>query len=91
MATDTQTRYSPSDWSAEDTQRAEQVWEEYQRSHDVTHRTDQAVGIDPNTGQVWFGESALDIVAQRRGQNLHSPLLFLRVGHQGYLYKGGHR
>jgi hypothetical protein len=91
MATELQKTYSPADWSAEDTRRAEQVWDEYQRSHDLSERRGQAVGIDPENGEVWFGESALDIVAQRREQGLNSPLLFLRVGHPGYLYKGCHR
>lgn len=73
----------------EDVARAEEIWEEYQKAHNVSDRKGQAAGIDPNTGEVWFGESALDIVDQREAQGLDSPLLFVRVGYPAYWRKGG--
>lgn len=73
----------------EDVARAEEIWEEYQKAHDVSDRKGQAAGIDPHTGEVWFGESALDIVDQREAQGLDSPLFFVRVGYPAYWRKGG--
>ena len=37
------------------------IWAEYQTTHDVSARKGQAVGIDPDTGDVWFGEDILEI------------------------------
>ena len=70
---------------------AERIWEEFQANHDLSDRIGQAAGIDPKTGEVWFGESAIDIVEQRRKQQLDSLLFFERVGYPTYLRKGGRR
>lgn len=78
-------------FTEEDLAEAKRIWEEYQAKHDLSDRIGQAAGIDPQTGQVWFGESALDIVEQRRVQNLDSPLFFERVGYPAYLRKGRRR
>lgn len=75
-------------WTAEDSVRARQFWEEYQRQHDLSDRKGQAVGIDPKTGRVWFGESMIDIGAQMDAENCFTPLLFLRVGQNYYKRKG---
>lgn len=75
----------------DDSARADRIWEEYQRGHDLSERDGQAVGIDPVTGDVWFGASAIDIVQQRRNQGLDSPLVFTRVGRRAYQRKGGRR
>ena len=75
----------------QDTARARQFWEEYQRQHDVTDRKGQAAGIDPKTGRIWFGESMLDIVAQMEAEGEAVPLLFERVGYSTYIRKGGRR
>lgn len=78
-------------WTADQTARAKRIWKEYQQAHDLSDRTGQAAGIDPETGDVWFGEDALDIVRQRREKGLDSPLFFERVGSATYLRKGGRR
>src|SRR5881409_2950829 len=44
-----------------DVARAEQIWADYQRDHDVSDRIGRAAGIDPFTGRIWFGESIADI------------------------------
>jgi hypothetical protein len=74
-----------------DLDRAELIWAEYQRTHDLSGRVGQAVGIDPISGRVWFGESALDIVSQCRAEGIAAPLFFARVGYPTYLRKGGRR
>ena len=75
-------------WTAGDSHKAKHIWTEYQKQHDITERIGQTVGIDPKTGQVWFGDSALEIVQQRLAEGLTSPLFFERVGYVSYLRKG---
>lgn len=82
---------STTQWTEDDTNKARQIWEEYQKEHDLSDRIGQAAGIDPRTGEVWFGDSALDIVDQRREKGLTSPLFFERVGSPAYWRKGGRR
>lgn len=71
--------------------RAKEVWAEYQREHDLSDRKGKAAGIDPKTGDVWLGDSAIDIVQQRREKSLASPLFFERIGYPTYLRKGRRR
>jgi hypothetical protein len=78
-------------WTEADSIKARQIWADYQRQHDVSDRHGQAVGIDPASGRVWFGESARDIMLQMQAEGLWTPLYFLRVGHDYYQRKGGHR
>lgn len=89
MSETTRKTYSPDDWTEADTQKAKEIWAEYQKSHDVSDRKGQAAGIDPKTGEVWFGESMIDIVDQRKAKGLRSPLFFVRVGYPAYWRKGG--
>jgi hypothetical protein len=78
-------------WTEADTVRASQIWEDYQITHDVTARQGQAVGIDPASGRVWFGDSAKDIVLRLEGEGIRVPLFFIRVGQDFYGRKGGRR
>jgi len=82
---------SASNWTEEDTACALKIWAEYQKEHDVSGRIGQAVGIDPKSGHVWFGESALDIVRQMDAEGAFTLLYFVRVGYDYYGRKGGHR
>jgi hypothetical protein len=72
-----------------DTLRAKNIWAEYQKQHDVSHRKGQAAGIDPVSRRVWFGESIVDIGRQLDVEGVESPLYFVRVGHDYYYRKGG--
>jgi hypothetical protein len=74
-----------------DVERAKQVWAEYQRQHDVSDRKGQAVGIDPESGRVWFGESASAIWLALESQGTARPLFYTRVGRDSYQRKGGRR
>lgn len=69
-------------------QHAREFLAEYQRQHDVSDRMGQAVGIDPISERVWFGESALDVRKQLDAQGIEPPLVFLRVGKDYYVRKG---
>ena len=78
-------------WTEADTAKANEVWADYQRGHDLSTRVGATVGIDPHTGRLWFGESIADIVAQRDADGLDEPLFFARVGSETYWRKGGRR
>jgi hypothetical protein len=82
---------SVSAWTDTDTARALEIWAEYQRQHDVSDRKGQAVGIDPATGRIWFGESVVDIGEQLDKEGIKTLLYFTRVGSPYYGRKGGHR
>jgi hypothetical protein len=72
-----------------DVQKALRVWQEYKKQHDLSNwPAHEAVGIDPETGEVWFGESALDIATKLEAQGVRRPLFFLRVGSDYYQRKG---
>src|SRR5437764_13278709 len=78
-------------WTEADTQRAKEVWREYQQHHDVGDRIGQAVGIDPETGEVHFGESAAEIGKRLLAEGRHKLLYFLRVGSNVYARRVGSR
>jgi hypothetical protein len=74
-----------------DVKRAEAHWERYQQTHDVADRKGKTVGIDPDTGEVWFGDSIIDVTSARKSKGLTNPLYFVRVGWDHYYRKGGLR
>jgi len=78
-------------WTAADTARAQQLWAEYQKQHDVSALNGKTAGIDPVSGRVWFGESAKDIYFQQQAEGAPVPFYCVRVGSDYYLRKGGHR
>jgi len=80
-----------STWTDSDTAKAQQVWLEYQKHHDLSACLGKTAGIDPNTGRVWIGESSQDVLAQRDADGIDSLLLFERIGSSTYYRKGGRR
>ncbi len=78
-------------WTPADSEKAKRVWAEYQLAQDVSARKGQAVGIDPASGKIWFGESSLAIRLQQEAVGECVPLYFLRVGRDHYGRKGGRR
>jgi hypothetical protein len=82
---------SETTWSAVELERARQIWAEYQKQHDVSDRVGQTAGIDPVSGRVWFGESALDIWQQKQAEGTDAPCYYVRVGKDYYLRKGRSR
>ena len=72
-----------------DVQRALKLWAEYQRQHDVSAQKGRAVGIDPVSERIWFGESIVDIGRQLDAEGIAPPLYFVRVGSNSYYHKGG--
>ena len=77
-----------SGWKEIDSVKAKQIWMRYRKRHDLSGRAGQTVGIDPEEGRLWFGDSIRDIVLQRDAKGLKSPLFFERVGSETYINKG---
>jgi hypothetical protein len=80
-----------SNWTEADSNRAQEIWSEYQQRHDLSDRVGQTAGIDPASGSVWFGDSIQDVIAQRDADGTAVPLFFMRVGSPAYYRKGGRR
>ncbi len=80
-----------SHWTDADSNRAQEIWSEYQQHHDLSEKVGQTAGIDPVSGRIWFGDSMQDVVAQQDAAGAAAPLFFVRVGHDTYYRKGGHR
>ncbi len=78
-------------WTESDTAKAEQIWLEYQKQHDLSTSIGKTAGIDPNTGCIWIGESIQDVLSQRDADKIESLLFFERVGSKTYYRKGGRR
>lgn len=72
-------------------QKAQEIWETYQRTHDLSGDVGRTAGVDPTTGEVWIGESIEDVVEKRKQAGHDSPLLFKRIGSATYYRKGGRR
>jgi hypothetical protein len=80
-----------SHWTEADSNRAQEIWSDYQQHHDLSDKIGQTAGIDPASGRIWFGESVQAVIAQRDADGSDSPLFFVRVGSATYYRKGGHR
>lgn len=78
-------------WTPADTERAKAFWTDYQLNHDLSDRRGQAAGIDPETGEVFFGNSAADISRQLSAKGRQRLLFFVRVGSESYARKVGKR
>jgi hypothetical protein len=55
------------------TKRAEAIWAEYQRDHDLSGRDGQTVGIDPVLDRIWFGTSIEEVIAKRDADGSSNP------------------
>jgi hypothetical protein len=80
-----------SNWTAADSNRAREIWSEYQQRHDLSDKVGQTAGIEPVSGSIWLGDTIQDVVAQRDADGSEAPLFFMRVGSANYYRKGGHR
>jgi len=70
---------------------ARQVWEDFQREHDLSGRQGQTAGIEPASARIWFGGSIEQVIQQRDADGCEAPLYFVRVGAPAYYRKGGRR
>ncbi|HEY4233889.1 MAG TPA: hypothetical protein VGM76_10705 [Lacipirellulaceae bacterium] len=82
---------STANWTDSDTERAKQIWVEYNSTHDLGARKGEVAGVDPSSGQIWLGSTVVDIVNQMKIAGVFVPLFFFRIGYDTYLRKGGRR
>ena len=80
-----------STWTQADSDRAQALWADYQKRHDLSDKVGQTAGIDPASGRIWFGDSVQDVIEQRDAAAIDAPLFFVRAGAATYYRKGGHR
>ena len=71
-----------------DIERAQALWDEYQKQHDITPLVNQTAGIEPVSGRIWFGESAADVYRKKIADGCETPMYVVRVGYDYYLRKG---
>jgi len=74
-----------------DVDTAEHVWAEYEQTHDLGGMENLAVGIDPQTREVFFGESAVAIGERLQVEGRFRPLFYRWVRNASYFHKGGRR
>jgi hypothetical protein len=74
-----------------DVDRAKAIWDDFQKQHDITPLIDQAAGIEPISGRIWFGESGLEIRKQMLADGIDAPFYCVRVGYDYYVRKGARR
>jgi len=74
-----------------DVEKAKVVWAEYQRTHDLSERTGEAVGVDPTTGELFFGRGAGEIIDKLRAEGRFRFLMFWRIGYPCYSRARGRR
>ena len=80
-----------SNWTQADSNRAQEIWSDYEQHRDLSEKAGQTAGIDPASGRIWFGQSIQDVIAQRDAAASEAPLFFVRVGSAIYYRKGAHR
>ena len=74
-----------------DTDKAKQIWSEYERTHDLSGMQLLAVGIDPETGEVHFGESMHEIGDRLEREGRFKPLFYRWVNDPYYFHRGARR
>jgi hypothetical protein len=75
-------------WGPELTLRSQHVWQEYQRTHNLSSQQGKIAAVDPESERVWIGESGVDIAQQMRAEGIDAPVYLFRVGEGHFLRKG---
>jgi hypothetical protein len=75
-------------WKSEYAVRARRFWRAYQQQHDVSALHGQIAAVDPESGRVWIGESAIDALDRMNSDGVDTPVWFVRVGYDYYVTKG---
>ena len=74
-----------------DLNKVNEVWDEYARTHELTGQEHKVVGIDPDSREVFVGDSLRDVIQGLKQEGRFRPLYYRRVG-SPYLYrKSGRR
>jgi hypothetical protein len=68
--------------------RAREIWDEYQRRHDLSGQMGKVAAIDPVSGRVWIGASGVDVADRMAAEGIETPVYLVRVGSDAYVRKG---
>jgi hypothetical protein len=71
-----------------DTARAQQLWREYVRLHDLQDQAGKVAAVDPETGRVWIGDTGIDVADQMQSDGFTDPVYLVRVGEDHFVRKG---
>ncbi len=63
-----------SNWTEAESNRAQEIWSDYQQHHDLSGKAGLTAGIDPAGGRIWFGDSIQDVIVQRDADGSAAPL-----------------
>jgi hypothetical protein len=74
-----------------DRAKVNEVWEEYARTHDLTGMERMAVGIDPDSHEVFLGHSLHEIVERLKNEGRFRPLYYRWVNDPYFIRKRGRR
>jgi hypothetical protein len=77
--------------SSVDVDRARAIWDDFCRQNDISALKGQTAGIEPVTGRIWFGDSAIEVHDKMVADGVDVPFYAVRVGFDFYLRKGGRR
>lgn len=71
-----------------DTARAQEIWDEYVRSHDLSELKGKVAAVDPAGGGVWIGDSGVAVADKMHADGVHSPVWLVRIGSDYFVRKG---
>jgi hypothetical protein len=74
-------------WKPEYTARAQQIWELFQKQHDLSDKRGKVAAIDPESGRVWIGDSSVDVAEKMQAEGVIAPVYLVRVGSDYFLRK----
>jgi hypothetical protein len=75
----------PEVFTQADLERAQAVWDEYQKTHDLSAQHGQAAGVDPHTGEVFIGgRTTGELIDRLLAEGRWRPLVVWRVGFPYY-------
>jgi len=75
-------------WKPEYSSRAQEIFREYSRHHDLSDLKGKIAAVDPESGRIWIGDSGIDVAEQTRSQGVRVPVYLFRIGHDHFVRKG---
>jgi hypothetical protein len=71
-----------------DTNRAQEIWAEYQSQNDLSGQDGKVAAIEPASARVWIGDSGIAIADQMQADGIDAPVYLVRIGSDHFVRKG---
>ena len=71
-----------------DTLRAQQIWADYERNHDLSGVVGKIAGVERESGRIWIADSGVEISECMREDGIAAPVYLVRVGSDHFVRKG---